>query len=149
MRIKAGALKLTGYRLPTEAEWEYAARAGALTILHYGASEKLLGRYAWYLATSKDRAWPVGSLQPNDLGLFDMLGNALEWCQDPFMNYKTDPHFIDDEEDIRDIESRQNRVLRGGAFTHLSAYVRSAYRDKFMPADSDYDVGFRPARTFR
>ena len=88
MRIKADALKLPGYRLPTEAEWEYACRAGAVTSRYYGLSVDLLGRYAWYLKNAQQRAWPCGSLQPNDLGLFDMLGNVLEWCQEDYQNYR-------------------------------------------------------------
>ena len=76
MKIKPDALRLGGYRLPTEAEWEYACRAGAGTSRFYGASPELLGRYAWYNANSQEQAWPCGSLQPNELGLFDMLGNV-------------------------------------------------------------------------
>jgi eukaryotic-like serine/threonine-protein kinase len=142
MRIKAAALKLAGYRLPTEAEWEYAARAGALTSRHYGASERLLGQYAWYHANSKDRAWPVGSLQPNDLGLFDMLGNMFEWCQErPNTTEQAAPG---SHEHISEIP----RLLRGGAFFYLPAYVRSASRIGLAPSIRDADYGFRLARTY-
>ena len=82
MSIPADVLERTGYRLPTEAEWEYACRAGAVTSRYYGDSIDLLGAYARYQANSKEHAWTCGSLLPNDLGLFDMLGNVYEWCQD-------------------------------------------------------------------
>jgi hypothetical protein len=82
MSIPADVLQRTGYRLPTEGEWEYACRAGTVTSRYYGHSNDLLDVYAWYQANSKVRAWTCGSLLPNDLGLFDMLGNVNEWCQD-------------------------------------------------------------------
>ena len=82
MSIPADVLERTGYRLPTEAEWEYACRAGAVTSRYYGHSIDLLDAYARYQANSKEHAWTCGSLFPNDLGLFDMLGNEYEWCQD-------------------------------------------------------------------
>lgn len=91
-------LERTGYRLPTNAEWEYACRAGAVTSRPYGRGTELLGYYAWYQLNSEDNArlrhypwyqlnfndhaWPVGLLKPNDFGLFDMLGNGGEWCHD-------------------------------------------------------------------
>src|SRR5262249_20156964 len=89
MRMKPGWLGLRGYRLPTEAECELACRAGAETSRYYGETEELLGRYAWYAKESQDKKMlPPGSLRPNDLGLFGMLGNALEWCQDGIFYYQ-------------------------------------------------------------
>ena len=80
MTIPADVLERKGYRLPTEAEWEYACRAGAITSRYYGDSIALLEKYEWYRANSPENARPVGSLLPNDLGLFDMLGNVFELC---------------------------------------------------------------------
>jgi formylglycine-generating enzyme required for sulfatase activity len=88
MRIPANVLKRKGYRLPTEAEWEYACRAGAMTSRYYGLSISLLGAYARYAGSSQERAWRCGSLLPNDLGLFDTLGNVYEWCQERQIRYQ-------------------------------------------------------------
>ena len=82
MMIPADVLDRIGYRLPTEAEWEFACRSGSVTSYYFGQSIELLGKYAWYQANSNDHPWSCGSLLPNDLGLFDMLGNELEWVQD-------------------------------------------------------------------
>src|SRR5207245_3936582 len=87
MKLAANYLKRTGYRLATEAEWEYACRAGAVTSRSYGEAEDLLGKCAWYLGNSKERTWPVGRLKPNDLGLFDMHGNIWTWCQERYLPY--------------------------------------------------------------
>jgi eukaryotic-like serine/threonine-protein kinase len=142
MRIKADALTSTGYRLPTEAEWEYAARAGAATSRHYGLAERLLGEYAWYLGNSKERAWPVGNLLPNDLGLFDMLGNVFEWCQEPYdKRTQTD---LQTYKHINEI----TRLLRGGAFGNQPAGVRSALRGRSTPTNRNIGDGFRLARTY-
>ncbi len=82
MQLPADYLKRTGYRLPTESEAEYACRAGALTSRFFGSSDQLLPRYAYFRDNSRIHSWPVGSLWPNDLGLFDILGNVMEWCQE-------------------------------------------------------------------
>jgi serine/threonine protein kinase/formylglycine-generating enzyme required for sulfatase activity len=151
MKPKANYLRLTGYRLPTEAEWEYACRAQGVTSRYYGETEELLGEYAWYMKNSRDRWFlAVGSLKPNDFGLFDMLGNALEWCQDPIFLYpmEKDVKAIEDIEYKGDIKDKLSRVLRGGSFNHQAVYVRSAYRYRYAPSDRFYNVGFRPARTF-
>jgi formylglycine-generating enzyme required for sulfatase activity len=149
MKIKSDALRLGGYRLPTEAEWEYACQAGAETSRPYGASQDLLGRYAWFISTSQDRAWPCGSLQPNDLGLFDMLGNIFEWCQDRYMPPRASPSsMITDGLDATDmVDDKTNRPLRGWSFPDRPMYVRTEHRLWKNPADRVTNVGFRLART--
>ena len=142
MKMAPNYLQRTGYRLPTEAEWEYACRAGAETGYSFGESEDLLGKYAWFDANSLSRSHPVGSLKPNDLGLFDMHGNAWEWCQDAYEAVGAGGGKT--TEDIRD---NNKRVFRGGSFDHHAANERSAYRGWSLPAAHDDDVCFRPART--
>jgi formylglycine-generating enzyme required for sulfatase activity len=151
LRLPDNYLARTGYRLPTEAEWEYACRAGALTSRCYGQSEELLAQYAWYSDTSDERSWPVGSLKPNDFGLFDMHGNVYEWCQDSYLGYQrgTKGAPREDAEDRRAVTDRVSRVLRGGSFLYNARFVRSAYRYSLQPVNRYYVNGFRVARTYR
>ena len=132
-----------GYRLPTEAEMEYATRAGAVTSRYYGETEELLPKYAWYKKNAQDRTWPVGSLKPNDLGLFDVQGNVFTWCQESFQAYPNakEKRLYEDKEDKLSI-SLDNRVLRGGSFAVQASVVRSAFRNGIVPTyRSDGDVG--------
>jgi formylglycine-generating enzyme required for sulfatase activity len=148
-------LKRTGYRLATEAEWEYACRYGAESSRYYGSSEELLPRYAWYLDNSRDRVrktrsrtWPVGQKRPNDLGLFDMHGNLFTWLQDVSDAYPDETLNID-KEDLSPIEDDQSRVLRGGSFDDRPVYVRSAFRHYLRPESRNLNfVGLRVARTY-
>jgi eukaryotic-like serine/threonine-protein kinase len=148
-RLKANYLSLTGYRLPTEAEVEYATRAGAVTSRSYGETEELLERYGWYSKNSKGRTWPVGSKKPNDLGLFDLHGNVYTWCQERYQDYPTskEGERIEDKEDSLSIISTDFRVLRGGSFSRSAVAVRSAFRIWVAPTNRYAYVGFRPART--
>jgi formylglycine-generating enzyme required for sulfatase activity len=139
MKGPADFLRRTGYRLPTEEEWEYACRAGSATLWSMGDAEDLLARYAWYAGNAASKSHPVGSLRPNDWGLFDLHGNAWEWCQDR----------LDGKEDKEYIKDKDRSLLRGGAFNHSAVGARSAYRDGNWPANRFVDFGFRPARTFR
>ena len=134
MKIRADALRRTGYRLPTEAEWEYACRAGAGTSRYFGVNVDLLGKYAWYLATSQDHAWRGGSLLPNDLGLFDMLGNVHEWCHVDYINSQG---YVDESP----------RVMRGAAFNSRAAALNPAFRGVNAPSSYSTSTGFRLART--
>ncbi len=88
---------------------------------------------------------PVGSLKPNDFGLFDMYGNAQEWCQEPAFFYKAG---LDKEDANVQVANDQSRVLRGGSFDFQASLVRSAGRLNDVPAYRSNDNGFRPARTF-
>jgi serine/threonine protein kinase/formylglycine-generating enzyme required for sulfatase activity len=150
MRPAPGYLGRAGYRLPTEAEWEYACRAGAVTSRCYGESEELLEHYAWHVRNSDGRGWPVGSKKPNDLGLFDLHGNLWGWCQDRYELYETATvgKAIEAKEDRTPLINTERRVMRGGSFSHPGS-VRSAYRGALMPTYRGYDIGFRPARTFQ
>jgi formylglycine-generating enzyme required for sulfatase activity len=149
--LRKNYLSLTGYRLPTEAEMEYATRAGALTSRYHGETEELLPKYAWYSKNSQARTWPVGSLKPNDLGLFDAQGNVYTWCQERYLYYPQNQaeKVIEDKEDILSINTQTSRVLRGGSFGNPASSVRSAFRLVNGPADRFSSFGFRPARTYR
>ncbi len=148
MKIRPGHLKLTGYRLPTEAEWEFACRAEAVTARYHGRGEELLPRYGWCNKTSEERAWPVGRLRPNELGLFDGLGNALEWCEGPYLRYITNQK--EDTEIAQDlqIDEQAFRLFRGGAAYQRPVDVRCANRLQFVrPGIINSSGGFRPLRT--
>jgi hypothetical protein len=150
MSIPADVLERTGYRLPTEAEWEFTCRAGAVTSRYYGHSLDLLDAYARYQANSKEHAWRCGSLFPNDLGLFDMLGNMCEWCQDSVNASKPAKKGIyNDSINISESTGEKNlRFLRGGSFYVRPADVRSAVRFWNAPAYRSSYYGFRPSRTY-
>src|SRR5262249_58303635 len=111
MRVPDIFFSQTGYRLPTEAEWEFACRAGTVTSRPYGGGDDLLDRYGWYVRNASGRAARVGSLKPNDLGMFDMLGNAWEWCHDVLAPYPARP---EDVEQPGPGLAAEPRVLRGG-----------------------------------
>ncbi|VTR92873.1 serine threonine protein kinase : Serine/threonine protein kinase OS=Singulisphaera acidiphila (strain ATCC BAA-1392 / DSM 18658 / VKM B-2454 / MOB10) GN=Sinac_3409 PE=4 SV=1: Pkinase: FGE-sulfatase [Gemmata massiliana] len=153
--LKADYLNLTGYRLPTEAEMEYATRAGAISSRYYGESEELLGNYAWYNKNSNELPWQVGLKKPNDLGLFDTQGNCYTWCQDAYCPYpRNEGDRVVEDSVVGKIEggrieivSTDNRVLRGGAFDNPASHVSSAARRYDDPKFRDFTVGFRPVRT--
>jgi serine/threonine protein kinase/formylglycine-generating enzyme required for sulfatase activity len=147
--LKQKYLSLTGYRLPTEAEMEYACRAGTSTSRYYGDSTELLGKYGWYVQNSNERTWPTGSLKPNDLGLFDMHGNVWSWCQEVQRRYpKTnDGNAMEDVEDVLTIDEKDFRAVRGGSFTSRPSEMRSAHRYAVTPGNRLDLVGIRPART--
>jgi len=149
LKLPANHLARTGYRLPTEAEWEYACRAEAATAWSHGGREEEVGYYAWLFHNSQDRSWPVGQKRPNVFGLFDLHGNLWEWCQnsivwDPVIGPKG---FAEDREDNRDITDASNRVMRGADFMTRAVYARSAHRHFQRPGYSAVTVGLRPART--
>jgi formylglycine-generating enzyme required for sulfatase activity len=133
------------YRLPTEAEWEYACRAGTTTAYSFGNDVAQLGEYAWYDANSKNTTHPVGELKPNAWGLYDMHGNVCEWCQDWYGPYGS----LKVERDLAGLALGEERVrvLRGESFNDKPKYVRAAYRDNGLPGDRILFIGFRLART--
>lgn len=147
MKIKEKFWELRGYRLPTEAEWEFACRAGANTSRYYGETETLLPHYAWYQINSDEHPWPVASLKPNDFGLFDMHGNVYEWCFDTYRRYQAASDEVD-RPSIKKVEPADRRVLRSGSFNNQASLIRSADRDLNVPVSRDLDTGFRPARTY-
>jgi formylglycine-generating enzyme required for sulfatase activity len=149
VKLKEHYLGLTGYRLPTETEWEYACRSGATTSRSYGETAELQTQYGWNYDNTPEQTQPVGTLKPNDWGLFDMQGNVAHWCQERHKPYAAaQGKLLDDVEDTLDITSTDNRVLRGGSFLYAAMTVRSADRMKVLPSYWSPTVGFRPARTF-
>ena len=148
MRVKDKHLALSGYRLPTEAEWEFAARAGTATRFYFGENDVLLANYAWYQVNSGNRPRPVARLKPNDFGLFDMLGNVWQWCACPQENYPAGCLVGDDDSKWSGPVTNQfPRVVRGGAYNNSPGHVRTAYRGLHIPTMRETSFGFRPART--
>jgi len=145
-------LERTGYRLPTGAEWEYACGAGAMTSRYFGEAEDLLVEYVWCKKNSEDR-WmrPVASMKPNDLGLFDMQGNAWEWCHEVshFFKISMTGGWSEDLPDTAVANNSQLRVLRGGSFLSQPEDVRTSRRYRYQPSFRNYSVGMRAARTYR
>ncbi len=147
IKLKANYLSLGGYRLPTEAEMEYATRAGALTSRYFGETDELLPKYAWYNKNSPDKTSPVARLKPNDFGLFDVQGNCYTWCQESFKAYPQGTEAAEDTEDGLEILSTRDRVLRGASFINQSSPLRSFFRFSFPPQTRNPVIGFRVART--
>jgi formylglycine-generating enzyme required for sulfatase activity len=137
-----------GYRLPTEAEWEYACRAGASTAYFFGDDPSKLRDYAWFDKNSGGHPRPVGQKQPNAWGLYDICGNLWEWCND---FYKVDYYNESASIDPKGPEAGQTKVVRGGAWRFSAEKCRSAYRYNENPGYADvcfgYDIyGFRCVR---
>lgn len=132
------------FRLPTEAEWEYACRAGSTNDWCFGNSEAMLGEYAWYIGNEKGSSQPVGQKKPNAWGFYDMHGNVWEWCQDAYHpSYENAPTdgsaWLDG--------GLTNRVLRGGSWYSTAYAVRSANRGRAAPTFRGVVYGLRVAAT--
>jgi formylglycine-generating enzyme required for sulfatase activity len=131
-----------GYRLPTEAEWEYACRANTTTRYSFGDNEASLGEHGWYGGNSGSRTHPVGRKHPNAFGLFDMHGNVWEWCWDGYDEGYYNQSPLDDPQGP---SGASGRVLRGAAFGGGPRICRSACRFWNPPENRDNNWGFRLA----
>ncbi|MEA3325647.1 MAG: formylglycine-generating enzyme family protein [Euryarchaeota archaeon] len=129
------------YRLPSEAEWEYACRAGTTTRYSFGDSESKLGDYAWYDDSSDDRkTYPVGQKKPNSYGLYDMHGNVWEWVQD---RYHYDYDGAPTDGSAWEIGDGAYWVSRGGSWRSIAGYCRSSHRLGGGPGSRADSLGFR------
>ena len=137
------------YRLPTEAEWEYAARAGATGDYCFGDDVTRLFQYAWYADNAGHTTHPVGQLQPNAWGLYDMHGNVNEWVQDGFNSQeyaRKAPRGTAVVNPAGPAGYTSARVIRGGSWAHTADECRSAVRFRFAPRKSNHFFGFRLLR---
>lgn len=163
MLMPRNYLQRRGYRLPTEAEWEYAVRARTSTSRFFGNSDSLLSEYAWYSKhppkqkndpvdpTDPQLPSPVGRLKANPFGLFDVYGNVWEWTQSRLVNYQATSEHLDREDDVLEVTDSTAIGRRGGAFPYGAAMSRSAERGTISarPFQRRDNVGFRVARTVR
>src|SRR3954454_19144549 len=150
MTLPPDHLDRSGYRLPTEAEWECACRAGTRSARPHGHSPEWIDAYEWFGKSAAGTTHPVGRKKPNDLGLFDMLGNLLEWCVDTKDNYPAPlagaiP--IDDSLVVPSWTDRYRLVLRGASINDTGWTPRSAFRLEGSPFVNIGIFGFRPVRT--
>ncbi len=131
-------LKDNSYRLPTEAEWEYACRAGSLGAFSFGNNTSKLSNYAWYMDNSNERPHPVKMKKPNAWGINDMHGNIWEWCQDWYGEYH-----VGISDNPKGAMKGDSRVLRGGAWNYRAEACRSSSRIRHAPEFSANHIGFR------
>jgi formylglycine-generating enzyme required for sulfatase activity len=171
MSLSPDADKKKGYRLPTDAEWELSCSAGATTDYSFGNSWALITKYDWIKNNSPKTTQPVGSLKPNEFGLFDVHGNVSEWCLDkPGYNeyHKLDGHLIlmsirynergngetmlngisEVDYDRAELNDKIPRLCRGGDFYHEAGLARASARQAILPTNRFIGTGFRPARTY-
>ena len=134
--------RLTGgrFRLPTEAEWEYAARGGNKSRGYKYSGSDYLGSVAWYKDNSGREVHPVGSKSANELGLYDMSGNVFEWCSDRFGDYPSSP-----QTNPTGASSGSERVARGGSYLNVESICRSAHRNINDPTIRYVGIGLRLA----
>ena len=130
-----------GYRLPTEAEWEWACRAGSSTLFPFGRDDGALSEYAWNFVNSHATE-PVGQRRPNAWGLYDMLGNVQEWCADW---YDEKYYVLSPAGDPQGRTGGTERVARGGSYMSIRDHCRPAARGHFPPRFLDKSLGFRVA----
>jgi len=149
MGLAPNFLERTGYRFPTEAEWEFACRAGSSTRTYLGDSEELLLRNVWFLDNSREKSLSIpGTFKPNGLGLFGTLGNVKEWCMDGFDKRNPDSRFKkEDRESPLDLDTSADRILKGGSIYSMISDVRAATYTRFAASHREANTGFRIART--
>lgn len=135
---KLNALTGETFSLPTEAEWEYAARGGNKAQGYLYSGSNTIGDVAWYTSNSSSTTHPVKTKQPNELGIYDMSGNVWEWCSDWYGSYSSSA-----QTDPVGPSSGSYRVLRGGSWFNNAAYCRVAYRYDYAPAYVYYNGGLR------
>jgi len=140
-RVTHDITKVLGYRLPSEAEWEYAARGGNKSENYKYSGSDNVGYVTWYDSNSGSKTQEVGKKLPNELGIYDMSGNVWEWCSDGYRDYsrwaQTNPY--------RSLLT-DTRVRRGGSWVNFATYVRVSFRSFYTPASTHYYLGFRIAR---
>jgi len=130
-----------GYRLPTEAEWEYACRAGSSSLYSFGNNREELEAHGWYSSNSEFRTQPVGQKRPNAFGLHDMHGNVWEWCWDWYSEYP-----LAEIMNPRGPRVGSYRAIRGGSMFCAAIYCRSALRNQLSPGGRMAYLGFRVVR---
>ena len=138
--------KKTGknYRLPTEAEWEYVARAGTTTKWSFGDNKNSLTKYAWYTKNSNGKTHQVGTKKANPWGVYDMHGNVWEWCEDWYLDsYNSTPR----NGSANQSQKNNYKVLRSGSWFNIANNTRSVNREGYYPASRYRDIGFRLQRT--
>ena len=137
---KLNSLTGRNFRLPTEAEWEFACRGGNNSRGYIFSGSNYIDNVAWYTDNSRVNTHPVATKSPNELGIYDMSGNVWGWCSDWYGDYSSDA-----QTNPKGPGSGSNRVCRGGSWNYIVRICRSSFRDSYGPTGRDYYLGLRLA----